>query len=81
MKINWKRNHRIILDGYVGDVLCFYLHLDPVKTKNGPCTLICDLPQASKDHYGRLTTEHKTPKEAARAAELTLRAWVKRFRR
>ena len=79
VKIDWRRNHRIVLDGYVGQVLCFYMHLDPVKTKNGPTTLICDLPHVTDQHYGRLVTEHDNPKAAARAAQATLEHWIRRF--
>lgn len=75
MKIKWRKITSRIADGYVGKIRCF-----EIEKYKGAVTLICDLPSVTDNMSGRLITEHKTSREAAKAAETTLKHWIKRLR-
>lgn len=74
MKIRWQRVTDKIVDGYVGDVRLF-----EIEQGEHESSLICELPHAARHHYGRLITQHATPKDAAKAARITLISWLKRL--
>lgn len=74
MKIRWQKETRSVATGYVGEIACF-----EISKMQDKYELRCELPDASPIHHGRLITHHATPREAQRAAMLTLQHWVKRF--
>lgn len=75
MKIKWHKFSSHYAHGYVGKIYCFEIE----SHKNG-ATLICELPSVTDNCYGRLITEHKTAREAAKAAELTFKHWIRRLK-
>jgi hypothetical protein len=73
MKIEWSKSP-IGLEGYVGNILCF--HIIP---EGNLIQLVCELPEASPNMYGRLVTHHHSAKEAGQRAQDVLDNWYKRF--
>lgn len=73
MQIKWRKTSTTI-EGSVGDVLVF--HMIP---EAGQVQLVCDLPEALPNMYGRLVTHHHSAKEAAKRAQNVLDNWYKRF--
>ena len=74
-KINWKRSSASI-EGYVGDVLCFY-----VVKSNDRFELVSSLPETTPGDVGRHVVQFHDPKRAMAHAGQLLEHWLERFNR
>lgn len=77
MKIDWRRTE-VGVEGYVGEVLVFYIHPD---RNDNQVQLTCDLPEAAPGLYGRSVSTYSTAGVAARHAAVLLKTWYERFTR
>lgn len=73
-KIKWSKIGQTVAAGRVGKITAF-----EISKVNQHVELTCELPNVNDRIQGRLITRHSTVQEASRAADETLKSWLRRL--